>query len=189
MLLADAQLVAEVARVHRIAPRLTNAESVARGAVLIADIAGLDREVVASAASLLLDPPLPTLTRQPLQVVAKLDVVLGGSGVPREPDQLVTLAGMLTHTPPTGIGADVLGLTHGALDNGLVVGLIVSRLAAMASGLDPKGLCVPEVFYNRHRARFFQALSSYAGDAQELYGLYEEAMFAGAREAEGIARE
>jgi len=188
MLLAPAQLVAEVARVHRIAPRLTNAESVARGAVLMADIAGCDREVMASAASLILDPPLATLARQPLQIVAKLDVVLGGSGVPVKPDQLVTLAGMLAHTPPTGIGADVLGLTYEALDNGLAVGLIVSRLAAMASGLDPKGLCVPEVFYNRHRLQLFDALSSYPADPHPLYSLYEDAMYAGAREAEGIAR-
>ena len=189
MLLASDHLVAEVARVHRLKPRQTNAESVARGAVLISTLAGVDAEVAASAASLLLDPPLAAFVRQPLHIVAKLDVTLGGSGVPSAPDGLVTLAGVVAHDPPTGAGADALGLTYGALDHGLAVGLIVSRLVAMVSGLDPKGLCVPEVYYNRHRGQFITALEAYPADPQPLYQLYEEAMFAGAREAAGIARQ
>ena len=189
MLLVPEALTQEIARVHRIKPRLTNAESVARGAVLIRQLAGTPEMETTSAAALLLRPPLAGLTRQPLHVAAKLDLTLGGSGFPVLPEKLQVLGAILSHDPRNGVGADILGLTYGALDNGLAVGLILARLAAMAFGLDPKGLCVPEVYFTRYRSQLFDALSSYDSDPEKLYEVYVKAMYAGAAEAEGIARQ
>jgi hypothetical protein len=72
-----------------------------------------------------------------------------------------------------------------------VVARGVARLVTIASGLDPHGLGVPEVFWMRRAAEYRSASEGFAAGTEK--GLTEwllmscRALQAGAREAESIA--
>ena len=105
------------------------------------------------------------------------DIVAGGTSVP---------------------GAVLVAVVHGELlalspfgtANG-VVARAAARLTTIGTGLDPKGLIVPEVFFLRRSDRYAQAAADFAtGTDEGLAGwivLCCEAVEAGAREATSIA--
>jgi hypothetical protein len=152
---------------------------------------------------------LPTWRRAPLQALARMHVLAAADlvddtrslGRPR-PDkgvgsrlellaQLVTGA---TKAPGPLLTAVVHGelLTlraFGSADG--VVARAAARLTMIASGLDPKGLTVPEVACFRRVLRYTAVSEGFAGGMPD--GLREwvlfccEAIEAGAREAKGIS--
>lgn len=68
---------------------------------------------------------------------------------------------------------------------------VLSRLCAMATGFDPRGLCVPEAYLHRHEAEYREVIAGFPRDAAHAAGavaFLAQAWEAGAREAEGIAR-
>jgi hypothetical protein len=76
------------------------------------------------------------------------DLVAGGTSVPAP--VLVAV-----------VHGELLGLTPFPTANG-VVARAAARLAAVAAGLDPKGLAVPEVGHLRHAARYREAAAGFA---------------------------
>ena len=151
---------------------------------------------------------LPTWQRAPMQALARLHVLAAADlvgpealGRPRTEHgvsgRLDLLAGLVTGA--TSVPGPVLAaVVHGELltlapfasANG-VVARAAARLTAIGSGLDPKGLTVPEVFYLRRRERYRSAVDGFgSGDRDGVAAwllLCCEAMQAGAREATSIA--
>ncbi|MBB5807128.1 hypothetical protein F4560_006896 [Saccharothrix ecbatanensis] len=149
---------------------------------------------------------LPTWQRAPMQALARLHVLaaadLGGElGRPRaEPgmSERLDMLGTLV-TGGTSVPAPVLvAVVHGELmslapfetANG-VVARAASRLASIASGLDPKSLGVPEVTCLRRQNDYAAALHGFStGDPEGVTRwllFWCEALEAGAREARSIA--
>ncbi len=150
--------------------------------------------------------------RSPLQALARLHVVAAADLVPaeRRGDELgrpVTSAGVAARlslladlvTGGTSVPAPVLvAVVHGELlalapfpsANG-VVARGAARLAAVAAGLDPKGLAVPEVGHLRRAAEYRTAAAGFAGgtrDGLAAWLLHCCAQWeAGAREGRSIA--
>jgi len=154
---------------------------------------------------------LSTWQRAPLQALARLHVLAAADlvgedaadslGRPRTAPgisgRLDLLAGLVagkTKAP----GPVLVAVVHGellALDPfeqaGGVVARAAARLTAIASGLDPKGLGVPEVFCLRRQDEYAEAARGFAtgeSDGVRRWLLFCcEAVQAGAREAAGIA--
>ncbi|GAB3457133.1 Fic family protein [Actinophytocola sediminis] len=153
-------------------------------------------------------PMLPTWQRAPMQALAKLHVLaatdlveddeLGrprpGRGISRRLDLLSEIVAGGTSVP----GPVLVAVVHGELlalspfrcANG-VVARAAARLTMIGTGLDPKGLTVPEVFFLRRSDRYREAASAFRTGTDD--GLTEwlllccEAVVAGAREATSIA--
>lgn len=111
--------------------------------------------------------------------------------------RLHLLADMLTGG--TDVHAGVLSaIVHGELltlapfahNNGLIA-RAASRLTTVASGLDPRGLGVPEVYWTRHKDAYEKAAAGFkSGSAEgvrEFVLLHLAGLEAGAVEAQGIA--
>ncbi len=152
---------------------------------------------------------LPVWRRAPLQALARLHVLaaadLVGSPdllgrprpVPGLAGRLDTLAGLVGGG--TSVPAPVLvAVVHGELlavspfgTGDGVVARAAARLTALASGLDPKGLAVPEVGHLRQGAEYRAAASGFASGTREGLGRWLLhscwAWQLGAREAESIA--
>jgi len=152
---------------------------------------------------------LPTWRRAPSQALARLHVLaaadltadpdrLGrprpGAGVAERLDMLARLCTGETRAP----GAVLTAVVHGELLTlrpfGTADGVVAraaARLTMVASGLDPKGLTVPEVYCYRHPQRYSDALAGFASgepDGVRAWLLLCCAAFeAGAGEARGIA--
>ena len=133
--------------------------------------------------------------RSPLQVLARMDVLAGGTG---RPERAVGELSVLAATVTSGADPDLLpGIVHGQLLStsafGARTGVVAraaSRLAAVAGGFDPRGLAVPEPWLNRHRAEYLAAGESFgsgAGGVGRFLVLHMRSYQAGAEEAEGIA--
>jgi hypothetical protein len=105
------------------------------------------------------------------------DLVTGGTRVPAP--VLVAV-----------VHGELLALAPFAAANG-VVARAAARLAAVAAGLDPKGLAVPEVGHLRHAAQYRSAAAAFAGGTSD--GVREWVLHccaqweAGAREGTSIA--
>lgn len=102
-------------------------------------------------------------------------------------------------TGRTDVHAGVLcAVVHGELltmrpfeyNNGIIA-RAASRLVAVSTGLDPRGLSVPEVYWTRHRDEYFEAAAGFASATPEGLRkwilLHLEGLKAGAVEARGIA--
>ena len=119
--------------------------------------------------------------RQSPEVVARLDLVTrlvtGGSVVPAPVLAAVVHGEVLTLAP------------FGSADG--VVARAVSRLVTIASGLDPHGLGVPEVFWLRRADEYRSAAAGFATGRPEGVGAWLlmccQALEDGAREALSIA--
>ncbi|GAA2672303.1 MULTISPECIES: oxidoreductase [Actinosynnema] len=148
----------------------------------------------------------PTWQRAPLQALAKLHVLaaadLGAELgrprlVPGVAERLDLLAGLVTGGT-SAPGPLVVAVVHGELmaltpfdtANG-VVARAASRLASIATGLDPKSLGVPEVWCLRRRAEYDAALHGFSTGEPDGVARWITfscaALEAGAREAQGIA--
>jgi hypothetical protein len=104
------------------------------------------------------------------------EIVAGGSSVPGPVLTAVVHGELLALSP------------FGTADG--VVARAAARLTMIATGLDPKGLIVPEVFYLRRSDRYREAAAAFAsgGDGLTEWLLFScEAIEAGAREATSIA--
>ncbi|MGH3762513.1 oxidoreductase [Actinophytocola sp.] len=151
---------------------------------------------------------VPIWQRAPMQALARLHVLaatdltgddeLGrprpSRGVTRRLDLLGEIVAGGTSVP----GAVLVAVVHGELlalspfgtANG-VVARAAARLTTISTGLDPKGLIVPEVCYLRRSDRYAAAAAGFATGTDE--GLADwilfccEAVEAGAREATSIA--
>ncbi len=155
-----------------------------------------------------LGPLLSTWERAPLQALARLHVLaaadlvedvdsLGRPSIEDHGGRLDLLARLLTGA--TSVPAPVLvAVVHGellalrpfAVANG-VVARAATRLTVIGTGLDAKGLIVPEVAAFRAGPRYAALAQAFAeGGAEALreWVLFNcEAIEAGAREAKGIA--
>ncbi|MDK8450420.1 hypothetical protein [Corynebacterium mastitidis] len=138
-----------------------------------------------------------TWARAPLQVLARLDVLAGGTGLPGEgaAGRLRLLgeavrAGGDDALVPQVVHAEIAARGLFGPRSGAVA-RVAARVAAMASGLDPRGLAVPEPYLYRNRAGYRAALGGYASGAPEgvlaLVELLLRAWIDGAREAGAIA--
>lgn len=71
----------------------------------------------------------------------------------------------------------------------VVIAHAAARLAAVATGFDPRGIAVPETYLNRHRAEYRRLLAGYvAGHQVDFFAQQLDAWAAGAKEADGIAK-
>ncbi|MGP6175533.1 hypothetical protein [Corynebacterium sp. A21] len=208
---------AAIATVHRRPvslrrPEVTGSESVLRGARLSALIDGHEVDLgseptgalggAISCYSLLapsmVERTARTFGRAPLQVLARMDVLAGGTGIPVSAvasARLQTLAKVIVGGAHDGLLPQIV---HGEIASAGVFGprsgvvaRAAGRLAAVHSGFDPRGLAVPETYLNRHRKTYEQALAGF-GSGPEGVAVFLELMFraweAGAAEAEAIAQ-
>jgi hypothetical protein len=152
---------------------------------------------------------LATWRRAPLQALARMHVLAAADLVTDQdalgrPHTSATVGGRLDLlaqlvTGATSVPGPVLtAVVHGeilalrpfgAADG--VVARAAARLTMMATGLDPRGLTVPEVACFRRARRYREAAEGFAGgevDGVRGWLLFScEAMETGAREAKGIA--
>lgn len=212
-----------IARVHRRPTVLRRAdvvssESLVRGARaslaidgtstnrLLDDLADVDNQspfaCMMSAYSLLAPgkqvETVRTFLRAPMQVLARIDVAMGGEGFPvAAPGRVQQLAELIVKRP-SGEGYDSVmpAVLHGEIAAGAIfgersrtLGRLAARIAAVATGFDPQGICVPETYMNRHRARYEDQLAGYqSGDQVGFIRFQLDAWKVGAKEADGIAR-
>jgi hypothetical protein len=151
---------------------------------------------------------VPIWQRAPMQALARLHMLAAADltvddelgrprssrAVSRRLELLASLVAGGTAVP----GAVLVGVVHGELltlapfdtANG-VVARAAARLTTISTGLDPKGLVVPEVSFLRRSDRYTAAAAGFAAGTDE--GLADwlvfccEAVEAGAREATSIA--
>jgi len=179
---------------------VTSSEGVLRGARLAALLGNAPEAQLVDAYSVLApdvrEQTARTFIKAPLQVLARLDVLVGGSGRPRDgwaAGRLALLGKIVAAGPHQAvIPAVVQGeiIAHELFGpRSMAVGLAASRVSAVASGFDPRGLAVPEVYYNRHRSELLALGSGFAQPAGVVpfVAYYLAAMRAGVVEARGIA--
>lgn len=214
--LADAATRA-IAAVHRRPvslrrPEVTGAESVLRGArtSTLLDGAPPTRDLQPTGAlgravsvyGLLapdrLEASARTFRRAPLQVLARMDTLAGGTGIPAVEGGAERLR-VLAEVISSGAHAALLPqVVHGEVlshrlfgANSGVVARAASRLAAVTTGFDPRGLAVPEPWLNRHRSGYGSAVAAFV-EGPEGVGQFLEftlrSWIAGAEEAESIAQ-
>ncbi|RZS41272.1 hypothetical protein EV193_103594 [Herbihabitans rhizosphaerae] len=156
-------------------------------------------------------PMLSTWQRAPLQALARLHVLAAADLVPHEQAQtlgrprtergvsgrLSVLASLIaggTEAPGPVLAAVVHGelLSLAPFENaGGVVARAAARMTLIGTGLDPKGLAVPEVFCLRNADRYHATVRAFGtGDrdgVREWLLFCCEAIEAGCREATSIA--
>jgi hypothetical protein len=151
---------------------------------------------------------LGTWQRAPLQALARLHVLAAADlvpesqlGRPRSSLEITARLDALARLVAGGsqVAAPVLvAVVHGELlalapfaqGNG-VVARAAARLTVVASGLDPKGLVVPEVAHLRREREYRAMAADFAGGNAEAVGRWIvhccAALVAGAKEATAIA--
>jgi hypothetical protein len=151
---------------------------------------------------------LATWQRAPLQVLARLHVLAAADlspeaalGRPRSAPELSARLDGLAHLVAGGsqVAAPVLvAVVHGELltlapfeHAGGVVARAAARLTAVASGLDPKGLVLPEVAHLRREREYRAAAAGFAEGTPETVAAWIvhccAALRDGAKEATSIA--
>jgi len=147
--------------------------------------------------------------RAPLQAIARLHALAAADlvdddrlGRPRADADVGRRLELLAHlvTGGTRVSAPVLAaVVHGELltlapfgSADGVVARAVSRLVTIASGLDPHGLGVPEVYWMRHSGDYRAAARGFSSGTPDGLGAWLvmscRALHAGAREALSIAQ-
>lgn len=161
-------------------------------------------------------PLLPTWQRAPLQALARLHVLAASDlvgadeqeqlGRPRVTDEVSSRLDLLARVVAEASGSaqgQIPGPVQSAVvqgellalapfnEAGGVIARAAARLTVIGSGLDPKGLVVPEVAYFRRQADYAKAADGFAsGDPEGVGGWIVhccQALEAGAREASSIA--
>ncbi|MGP5497662.1 oxidoreductase [Corynebacterium flavescens] len=149
----------------------------------------------------LLAPPLQestvrTFARAHLQVLARIDVAAGGHGIPQSgAARLQSLARLITHGSgvafdrllPVVVQAEIAAGGFFGPRSGLVA-QVAGRVAAIHTGLDPRGFAVPEGYLNRHRERYHTLLADFFEQPGPLLEMLLAAWKAGGEEADAIAR-
>ncbi|GLZ40970.1 oxidoreductase [Actinokineospora sp. NBRC 105648] len=153
-----------------------------------------------------LGPLLPTWERAPMQALAKLHLLaaadltdtLGrprpGLGVTSRLDLLAGLVAGGSKAPGPVLAAIVHGELLALAPFGTADGVVAraaARLTSISTGLDPKGLAVPEVSFMRRKDSYRAAAEAFASGEPDGVGAWIifccEAVEAGAREAKSIA--
>ncbi|WP_368921151.1 oxidoreductase [Corynebacterium striatum] len=138
-----------------------------------------------------------TFARSPLQVLARLDVAAGGTGIPAASGATRVQALARLISSGSGMIFDrllpvVLHAELAAYDvfgsRSHLIGMVAARIAAIHSGFDPRGFAVPETYYNRHRDEYWEAISAYPEQPGKTLEFLLKAWAAGGEEADGIAR-
>ncbi|RLV48459.1 oxidoreductase [Nocardioides mangrovicus] len=175
---------------RRTTPEQT-ADSLLRGAHASAELSdgSVDAAVRISAELLSL---VPVLKRAPLQVLARLDVLAGGSGRPATPEAAARM-GDLAQTllaPTTAPALLVAAVAHAEIATvapfGTADGLVaraVERLLLVARGVDPASLVVPEAGHLALRAEYESNLRGYATGGRA--GLHAWLLYAAEAQARG----
>ncbi|MCP2257996.1 hypothetical protein LX15_001683 [Streptoalloteichus tenebrarius] len=156
-------------------------------------------------------PLLTTWERAPLQALARMHVLAAADlvpagrseelGRPRPGEEIAARLNLLARVVTGGTtapGPIVAAVVHGELltlapfgSGDGVVARAAGRLVGIASGLDPKGLAVPEVAYLRRVEEYRAAAAGFATGTADGVGEWIRyccrAMEAGAREARSIA--
>ena len=150
-------------------------------------------------------PLLGTWQKAPLQALARLHVLAAADlvdsselGRPSAGGERLDFLASLVAGGSKVAGPVLVGVVHGELlalaPFGAVSGVIAraaARLTMIGTGLDTKGLAVPEVAYLRRAAEYRSALEGFASGTPEGVGGWLRfscsALEAGAREAAGIA--
>ncbi|MCS4535933.1 hypothetical protein [Corynebacterium sp. HS2168-gen11] len=179
----------------------TSSASIARAAVIMAQI---EKQKVSQEASLsawsVLAPHSREQTarlfrRAPMQLIARLDVLLGGNGQPAGPAQAKRLMALGREIQQQRVSdAALVVMVHYEIAQGNLlgeqrsrnIGAICGRIAAMATGFDPKNLCVPEIYIPRHAQEYAACMDNY--EPEMFSDFWLAAMRAGAQEARGIAQ-
>lgn len=132
-----------------------------------------------------------TFRRSPANVLARMDVAAGGDGVARHPRRVHALVGVMSGDvalAPQVVHAEIAA--HQLFGpRSSVIARAASRLAAVATGFDPRGLAVPEVHYHRHRRDYESVLAGWVNGGDSVRVALEfllDAWVTGAREAEAI---
>ena len=162
---------------------VTSSEGVLRGARLAALLGNAPETQLVDAYSVLApdvrEQTARTFIKAPLQVLARLDVLVGGSGRPRDGRAAGRLAllGKIVATNP-----------HQAVIPAVVQGEIIAH-ELFGSRSVAVGLAVPEVHYNRHRSELAALGAGFGQPAGVVpfVAYYLAAMRAGVVEARGIA--
>lgn len=175
---------------------VTSSEGVLRGARLAALLGNAPETQLVDAYSVLApdvrEQTARTFIKAPLQVLARLDVLVGGSGRPRDgwaAGRLALLGKIVAAGPHQAVVQGEI-IAHELFgQRSVAVGLAAARVSAVASGFDPRGLAVPEVYYNRHRSELLALGAGFAQPAGVVpfVAYYLAAMRAGVVEARGIA--
>ncbi|MHC9941609.1 hypothetical protein ACQX2H_09380 [Corynebacterium diphtheriae] len=202
-LLAEAE--STIAAVHRrpVSLRrsdLTSAEGALRGARSSAQLTPqISEQHHISAYSVLAPDHIArsstTFVRAPLQLLARIDVLSGGTGRPEQGSAaLQSLAGFISARPHSGLGTAVVHgeiLAHAPFGSrSALVARVASRVLAYGLGFDPRGLCVPEPYLRRHHEDYQRCADHWADSADaaaDFVALHLRAWIAGAAEAESIA--
>jgi hypothetical protein len=150
-------------------------------------------------------PLLGTWQKAPLQALARLHVLAAADlvessslGRPSSSGTRLELLASLVAGGTKAPGPVLVSVVHGELLSlaafGPVSGLIAraaARLTMIGTGLDTKGLAVPEVAYLRRSAEYHSALEGFSSGTPEGVGRWLlfscSALEAGAREAASIA--
>ena len=162
---------------------VTSSEGVLRGARLAALLGNAPETQLVDAYSVLApdvrEQTARTFIKAPLQVLARLDVLVGGSGRPRDG----RAAGRLAL-----LGKIVAAGPHQAVIPAVVQGEIIAH-ELFGQRSVAVGLAVPEVYYNRHRSELLVLGAGFAQPAGVVpfVAYYLAAMRAGVVEARGIA--
>ena len=152
---------------------------------------------------------LSTWQRAPLQALARLHVLAAADLSPEpelgRPDPSPVISARLDGLAQLVAGGSrvaapvLVAVVHGELlalapfarANG-VVARAAARLTIVSSGLDPKGLVVPEVAHLRRERKYRAAAAGFAGGGAQPVGEWIvyccAALTAGAREANSIAK-
>jgi hypothetical protein len=146
--------------------------------------------------------------RAPLQALARLHALAAadlideeGLGRPRQDPEVAARLDLVTRlaTGASSAPAPVLAsVAHGELltlapfgSGDGIVARAVSRLVTMATGLDPHGLGVPEVYWMRRADEYRSAAAGFASGSPDAVGAWllmcSRALEDGAREALSIA--
>jgi hypothetical protein len=157
-------------------------------------------------------PLLPTWRRSPLQALARLHVLAAADlveperlgrpmagGTSARLDMLARLVADWAADPSATVPGPVqMAVVHGELltlapfgaGDGIVA-RAAARLSMIGSGLDPKGLVVPEVAYFRAQREYAATADGFASGAPDRVGAWIifccRALETGAREAKSIA--
>lgn len=176
---------------------VTTAASALRGAKLSALLEGAGAPGHTTSYSLLTEAKLQEAARNflraPAQVFAQLDVLCGGQGKALQSQRIHGLARLAGGVEgqvlyPQIVHGEVLGRKIFGQRSGQVA-RVAARLAAVASGFDPRGLAVPEVYLHRHARRYAELMGAWDKEPAAAVEFLLEAWIAGAAEAESIAAE
>ena len=148
------------------------------------------------AAPELLDATVRSFARAPLQVLARIDVTAGGTGIPAgESVRLQGIARLIAQGSGPAFDLLLPSVVHAEIAAGQffgprsgLVARVASRLAAVHTGFDPRGFAVPEVYYTRHRAEYAAAVDNYRTALADALATHLAAWTAGGKEADAIAR-